>query len=156
MIFQLWNWRPSVSTRRATRKSPLGRSCEYFEQRTLLSASALAPQVVKSVSPNDTPANFAGNWSITSNKGSGDAAITQEGSTIQVHLTFNFQSFDVTCNVTDNHAAGKINSTFLGQPIIGKFKVELNDANHSEGTAKIKKSAEGKLRVSFTAERNGP
>lgn len=149
MLLKLLGLRSLSSNRRAIRKSAVSRALDVCEDRVLLSATALSK-----AKPAAESAGFVGTWTVHSNVGDGDAIITsQGGSSIKVHLTFNFQSFDVNCTTTENHAKGKINSQFLGGPIVGKFVGELKDANTIEGHAKIKKSVEGKMKVNFEIDR---
>ncbi|MFO1022349.1 MAG: hypothetical protein U0903_16890 [Planctomycetales bacterium] len=148
MFLKLFGFKSASSSRRAIRKSAVSRALDVCEDRVLLSASSLGK-----AKPAVEAADFTGTWTVHSNVGDGDAVITQQGAGIKVHLTLNFQSFDVSCNTTDNHAKGKINTQFLGGPIVGKFVAELKDANTIEGHAKIKKSVEGRMKVNFEVTR---
>lgn len=138
----------SPSVRRRKSSGGLLSRVEGCESRVVLSANAVA----KGVATAAVPANFAGTWTLTSQFGTGEAVITQEGAAVEASIDLGIPGGELEAGgkAVGDKLKLKAKGEFQGQPAKGKVRGTLTDATHFSGFAKVKLAGQ-KYILDFTA-----
>lgn len=130
--------------RRRKSNGGLSSSLEGCESRVVLSAKAIATAA--------PPADFAGTWTLTSQFGTGEAVITQEGSAVEAQIDLGIPggTLEAGGKVIGQKLKLKAKGEFQGQPAKGKVRGELTSPTQFNGFAKVKLAGQ-KYILEFTA-----
>ena len=130
---------------RRRKSSGLSKWLEGCEPRVVMSAKAIATAA--------PPANFAGTWTLTSQFGTGEAVITQEGAEVEADIDLGIPggTLEAGGKAIGQKLKLKAKGEFQNQPAKGKVRGTLTDATHFNGFAKVKLAGQ-KYILDFTAE----
>lgn len=130
---------------RRRKSNGLSKWLELCEPRVVMSAKAIATAA--------PPANFAGTWTLTSQFGTGEAVITQEGSAVEADIDLGIPggTLEAGGKAIGQKLKLKAKGEFQNQPAKGKVRGTLTDDTHFDGFAKVKLAGQ-KYVLEFTAE----